>query len=100
MLPLAAAGFLGTKPKSMLLSEQEIGGQKVTCLGLINIKEIKGIPDDTPFPIKIVTTDLPLGIEILFRQCPDVIFYLASMVWKDDKDNFDEGMHTNVDLTQ
>mmetsp|Transcript_7618 Transcript_7618/g.10375 ORF Transcript_7618/g.10375 Transcript_7618/m.10375 type:complete len:383 (-) Transcript_7618:159-1307(-) len=100
VLITGAAGFIGTKLTATILSEGEIGGRKVTELVLVDVEQIQGIPSETHFPVKAVTTDLSKGIENLLEGCPDVIFHLASMSWNDAEDNFDEGMRANIDLTR
>jgi nucleoside-diphosphate-sugar epimerase len=100
ILVVGAAGMLGRKLASSLVTQHETSGRTISRLTLADIVEPE--PAGSVAPAQIVASDLssPGVAERLVASRPDIIFHLASIVSGEAEANFEKGYRVNLDGTR
>ncbi|HEX2525600.1 MAG TPA: D-erythronate dehydrogenase [Geminicoccus sp.] len=96
VLVTGGAGFIGKKLILRLLSDGQVGGEKITRITCFDVVAAQGLPADDR--IEVVTGDLssPSQVGILLGKGQDAIWHLASAVSGECEKDFDLGYRVNL----
>jgi nucleoside-diphosphate-sugar epimerase len=101
ILVTGAAGMLGRKLVSKLLSNGRIGSALISQLSLFDVCEFAPLPATT-IPIDASAGDLSIApaAEMMVSGRPDFVFHLAAIVSAEAEQDFAQGYRVNVDGTR
>src|SRR5437762_4168387 len=101
VLILGAAGMIGLKLTSRLMTDRAIAGKTIDVLRLVDVVT-PAVPKDAHFKVEARALDLclPEAAETVVALRPDVIFHLAAIVSGEAEADFEKGYRTNLDGTR
>jgi nucleoside-diphosphate-sugar epimerase len=101
ILIVGAAGMIGRKLIERLAKDGALCGQPIGELALHDVVPPPP-PVRAPFPIRILTSDLPAPgeAEKLVAGRPEIIFHLAAIVSGEAEADFEKGYRVNLDGTR
>ena len=98
VLITGAAGMIGRKLVSRILSQGRLGPREVSKLTLFDVVPAEA-PDNAGMPVEVMTGDLPAPgmADQLIAGRPDLIYHLASIVSGEAEEDFEKGYRINLD---
>ena len=101
ILIIGAAGMIGIKLTSRLISDKAIGGKTIDKVTLVDVVAPTK-PEGAPFAVATEAADLsePGTAERLVADRPDIIFHLAAIVSGEAEADFEKGYRINLDGTR